>query len=44
MFLSSIQITLKLSWKKARKYIKDDIRYKNFADSDYVSKYTTYYQ
>lgn len=31
-----LQITLSMPWKKARKYIKEDVRYRNFTDSDYV--------
>lgn len=26
-----------MPWKKARKYIKEDYRYKNYSDSDHVS-------
>ena len=32
-----MQVTLNMPWKKARKQIKDDVRYINFTDSDYVS-------
>ena len=31
------QITLDMPWRKARKLIKEDMRYKSFTDSDYVS-------
>ena len=31
-----LQISLKMPWKKARKLIKEDPRYKNFGDSDHV--------
>ena len=30
------QITLVMPWKKARKLIKEDPRYKNFTESDHV--------
>ena len=30
------QISLVMSWKKARKLIKDDPRYKNYGDTDHV--------
>jgi len=33
------QITLTMPWKKARKLIKEDPRYKNFGDSDHVSEH-----
>ena len=33
----STQITLTMPWKKVRKLIKEDPRYKNFGDSDHVS-------
>lgn len=26
-----------MPWRKARKYIKDDVRYKGFSDNDHVS-------
>ena len=38
LFASSFpfQITLVMSWKKAKKLIKEDPRYKNYTDSDHV--------
>ncbi len=32
-----LQITLMMPWKKARKLIKDDPRYKKYSDSDEVA-------
>ena len=31
-----LQISLTMSWKKAKKHIKDDPRYKAFSDDDHV--------
>ena len=31
-----LQITLTMSWKKAKKLIKEDARYKAFSDDDHV--------
>ena len=35
--INPTQITLTMPWKKARKLIKEDPRYKNFGDSDEAS-------
>ena len=37
------QITLTMPWKKARKLIKEDPRYKNFGDSDEVSTQSKFF-
>ena len=34
--LCVLQISLVMPWKKARKLIRDDPRYKNFTESDHV--------
>ena len=36
MLFVSLQITLTMSWKKAKKLIKEDPRYKAFSDDDHV--------
>ncbi len=37
LILFTSQIALNMPWRKARKLIKEDVRYKNFTDSDHVS-------